>query len=142
MAPTPIDVGISTTTTTGILNYIFSPITASTTITSTSMTDIISVAQGSSGVWFASGNLTIFSSGTPDSFVQLWDGTTTIASGATNVAGSNFYTSLSISGILASPAGNIRLSGFVNTAGASKWVAIRNITGLAADSALTVVRIG
>lgn len=71
------------------------------------------VAQGSSGTWFASGTITILPGSSGEiQHVKLWDGTTVIASAAIHTndstAGGGFPVSLS--GYLASPAGNIRMS--------------------------------
>ncbi len=69
-----------------------------------------SMVQGSTGTWWVSGNVQLDSS-TSDTFrCKLWDGTTVIASAQFyNLAGDGGVNQ-SLSGLLASPAGNIRIS--------------------------------
>lgn len=70
-----------------------------------------SMAQGATGTWLAGGTVTLTStSAGSDQFqCKLWDGTTIIAQTEIgNVA--NEFTQASLSGYLASPAGNIRIS--------------------------------
>lgn len=72
-----------------------------------------SIAQGTSGTWFASGTVTLTdTSGSATTFFcRLWDGTTVIASSnATLTANANFQVSVALSGFIASPAGNLRIS--------------------------------
>jgi hypothetical protein len=69
-----------------------------------------SVAQGTSGTWFASGTLTLATTGTNDTIrCKLWDGTTIISSTVT-LSTTGQYTSLALSGYLTSPAANIKIS--------------------------------
>jgi hypothetical protein len=70
-----------------------------------------SMAQGTSGTWFASGTVTIAPASNPtDNEVKLWDGATVIASTHVTTGTSFFATQVHLAGILASPAGNIRIS--------------------------------
>jgi hypothetical protein len=72
-----------------------------------------SMAQGSTGTWFASGTVTLqTAAGAGADFMRckLWDGTTIIQSSATAAVAGNGNVSLSLSGILTSPAGNIKIS--------------------------------
>lgn len=71
-----------------------------------------SVAQGSTGTWFASGSVTIKDTGVGGGlfFYKLWDGTSVIASGSVTTANASQLVTVSLSGYLASPAGNIRMS--------------------------------
>jgi hypothetical protein len=99
-----------------------------------------SVAQGTVGTWFASGTITVIDTAAgPDAFdVKLWDGTTVIAS--TRVAASqNFAATATLSGVIASPAANIRISvkDATNTTGAIKF----NLTGNSKDSTVSAYRI-
>lgn len=141
---TPIGSGqinLSTTTTTGFLTYLTKATTADITISTTSYTDGPSVSQGSSGTWLASGTITLESSVAASlTFLQLWDGTTTIASCETNIAGLLDATSASLSGVISSPAGNLRISGRVNSGGSA--IMRFNNSGLSADCTLTAIRIG
>lgn len=98
-----------------------------------------SVAQGSVGKWFVSGTVTLYDPTLTNYVVKLWDGTTLIASAElTTPAG--YYASASLSGFIASPAGNLRISvrDQVNTTGKI----IYNISTLAKDSTITAIRIG
>ena len=79
-------------------------------------------------------------SGLSDFDVKLWDGTTVIAS----VHGENVspnYGAFSLSGIIASPAGNLRISVAADVGG-SKCVMYYNASGFSADCTITAVRIG
>lgn len=99
------------------------PITSSTAVnslaTNVSLTntslyfDGPSVAQGSSGTWFASGTITAqdTSAGSGQIQCKLWDGTTVIA-GPNNMFGDPTagYVTIALSGLLAAPAANIKIS--------------------------------
>jgi hypothetical protein len=97
------------------------------------------VAQGTSGTWFASGTVTLTDvTGIGVFFCKLWDGTTVISSNALT-ANVNTPMSLSLSGQIASPAGNIRISCIdSNTAGGK---ILFNQSGNSKDSTITVFRI-
>lgn len=70
-----------------------------------------STSQGSSGTWFVIGKVTVRDTSAAASFlVKLWDGTTTIDSAVINSSGANLYTCCTLFGIIASPAGNLRVS--------------------------------
>lgn len=102
-----------------------------------------SVAQGTTGTWFASGTVTLNDTGASASnfYAKLWDGTTVISSANTvHVATANLRTTISLSGVLASPAANIRISvrNLDSTAGVIEF----NRTGNSKDSTLTALRIG
>lgn len=100
-----------------------------------------SVAQGTTGTWFASGTVTLVSAPNTDQiFCKLWDGTTVIASSAAIVfSTANNWVSASLSGYLASPAGNIRISckDISNTAALIKF----NASGNSKDSTLSAIRV-
>lgn len=100
------------------------------------------VAQGSTGTWFASGTVVYKNASDAGTLsVKLWDGTTVIASAFCNTAGLSLTQGvpISLSGYLASPAGNIRIS--VNDArGTSGFIAF-NSSGNSKDSTLSVYRI-
>lgn len=98
------------------------------------------VAQGTSGTWLATGTVTLLDTvGSSDMYCKLWDGTTVIASGYTNVFAAFAGSTISLSGIITNPAGNIRMDCRDNTrtTGLIKF----NSTGNSKDSTLTVVRI-
>ena len=99
-----------------------------------------STAQGTSGTWFASGTVTLVDTVQAGSFVaKLWDGTTVIASAWINSAGANAPTQISLSGVITSPAANIRIS--VKDSAATSGKIVFNQTGNSKDSTLTVLRI-
>lgn len=99
------------------------------------------VAQGTAGTWFASGTVSVTdTAGAANINVKLWDGTTVIASAAAFVPSVNANISISLSGYIASPAGNIRMSVNDNTStsGAIKF----NASGNSKDSTVSAIRIG
>lgn len=100
-----------------------------------------SVAQGSTGTWFASGTVTLIeTSASPVFDVKLWDGTTVVASTEFKgtASGGNAYT-VSLSGYLASPAGNLRISVKDQTSTGGK-IAF-NQSGNSKDSTISAYRI-
>ncbi len=102
-------ISISTTTTTGFLTYLTKTSTANVSMASSAT--IVQVTQGSSGTWLAMGTVTFNSGGGAPVFVaSLWDGTTLIALSVTPQPTSSSAT-VSLSGVISSPAGNIRIDG-------------------------------
>jgi hypothetical protein len=100
-----------------------------------------SVAQGTSGTWFASGTVILTAGASANAFfVKLWDGTTVIASTATQASPGGAYTTATLSGVLTSPAGNIRISARDITATDGKLV--YNQTSTSKDCTITAIRIG
>jgi hypothetical protein len=70
-----------------------------------------SVAQGTSGTWFASGQATVASSTAGDNIIcKLWDGTTVIDVSNANITSVGNTMEIHLSGALATPAGNIKIS--------------------------------
>lgn len=100
------------------------------------------VAQGSSGTWFVSGTVTVLDGAGAAAFqAKLWDGTTVIASGYLNIqAAANQNGTISLSGVITSPAGNLRISVKDSTSASGKI--IFNQSGNSKDSTITAVRIG
>lgn len=97
-----------------------------------------SVAQGTSGTWYASGTVVV-TSATADNFgAKLWDGTTVIDVAVGSITAGGFA-ALSVSGYISSPAGNIRISArdYSTTSGIMKF----NASGLSKDSTISVVRV-
>jgi hypothetical protein len=97
-----------------------------------------SVAQGVSGTWFASGTVTLNDTAAATFYCKLWDGTTVISSAAAQITAAA-TTKISLSGVLATPAGNIRISCKDITATTGK-IAF-NTTGNSKDSTVTAMRI-
>jgi hypothetical protein len=98
-----------------------------------------SVAQGSSGTWFASGTVTLTDTSAAGMRVKLWDGSTIIAS-ANASCPANSTVAVSLSGFLASPAGNLTISvrDITNTTGKILF----NMSANSMDSTITAIRIG
>lgn len=100
-----------------------------------------SVAQGTVGRWRAYGTVGLQDSSGSASrmIVKLWDGTTVIASGQTSIATTAVGTNMSLSGYIASPAGNLRLS--VKDATTTSGAIAYNASGNSKDSFITVERL-
>lgn len=100
------------------------------------------VAQGTVGTWFVSGTVTVNDTAGVARFnVKLWDGTTVIASArAVQFSGDSTGTSVSLSGYITSPAGNLRIS--VNDGTSTNGAILFNASGNSKDSTLTAIRIG
>lgn len=99
-----------------------------------------SVAQGTTGVWFASGGVTLGDSAGAANFAcKLWDGTTVIDSRFTSISATASAAPMSLSGYITSPAANIRIScrDITSTSGSIKF----NSSGNSKDSTVTAVRI-
>lgn len=98
------------------------------------------VSQGTAGTWFASGTVTMLdTTGSSQFYAKLWDGTTVIASGAANSAGASGVVSIALSGYLASPAADIRIS--VRDISNATGSILYNQTGTSKDSTLSAIRI-
>lgn len=99
-----------------------------------------SMAQGTSGTWFASGSATLTDSGGGGFFqCKLWDGTTVISSGVVPVAAASTAV-MTLSGILATPAANIRIS--CKDASTTTGKILFNNTGTSKDATIYGFRIG
>lgn len=70
-----------------------------------------SVAQGTVGTWFASGQVVVYdTAGAAQIIAKLWDGTTVIDEANINIGAANLAAVIHLSGRLATPAGNLRIS--------------------------------
>lgn len=99
-----------------------------------------STAQGTTGTWFASGTVTLNdTTGAAKFSCKLWDGTTVIAASVETSGGANFRVTMSLSGYLASPAANIKIS--CNDASSTSGAILFNDTGTSKDSTLSVLRV-
>jgi len=99
-----------------------------------------SVAQGTSGAWLATGQATVTdTAGVAVIDCKLWDGTTVIDSAAQSISAASQLEVVHLSGVLASPAANLRISckDISSTSGIIRF----NSSGNSKDSTLTVVRI-
>lgn len=100
-----------------------------------------SVAQGSSGTWYVSGTVTLRDTAGAAAFVvKLWDGATTIDSKYTVTTAALNHITVSLSGFITSPAGNLRIS--AKDISSTSGVIIFNSSGESKDSTITAVRIG
>ena len=98
------------------------------------------VAQGTAGTWFVSGNVSCQdTSGTATFDAKLWDGATVIASGPQQTVAINSRAVISLSGVISSPVGNLRISvrGETTTSGRLLY----NYTATGKDSTIAGVRI-
>lgn len=96
----------------GGLNAITVSLGADVNLTATGVyVDGPSIAQGSTGTWSVSGSVTLLDTSALATFsCKLWDGTTVIASGSATTQGASLPVVMSLSGFLATPAGNLRIS--------------------------------
>ena len=117
--------------------------TANIGISNATFTAGPSVAQGTVGIWFATGTVTLVDTAAPQDFSAiLWDGTTIIDSAYTGSAGAGYFITVTLSGVASGPAGNLRI-GVKTTAAttATSFFGFNN-SGESKDSSLTAVRIG
>jgi hypothetical protein len=99
-----------------------------------------SIAQGTSGTWFVSGQVSCTdTAGAAGLYAKLWDGTTVIASAASRISGANQNTTVSLSGYITNPAGNLRISCRDTTS--TSGVILFNNSGLSKDSTITAIRV-
>ena len=100
-----------------------------------------SVAQGTVGTWFASGTVTLQdpTNANASFYCKLWDGTTLINSAAIIVSTIAANGSVSLSGFISAPAGNLRIS--VREVSATTGKILFNFTGNSKDSNITAYRI-
>jgi hypothetical protein len=98
-----------------------------------------SVAQGTTGTWWAAGTVTLSDTAAATFYCKLWDtGAIIMASGVAQITAAG-NTTMSLAGYVSSPAGNITIScRDITTANGN----IRfNISGNSRDSTLNVMRI-
>lgn len=99
-----------------------------------------SVAQGTTGTWFASGTITVQdTAGAASILVKLWDGTTVIASTTNSTIAANNVFVVALSGFIASPAGNIRISAKDTSSTSGKILANASLNSK--DSTVTAFRV-
>lgn len=99
-----------------------------------------SMAQGTTGTWLVSGSVTVNDgSGAATIYCKLWDGTTVINSGVTTVSATSSGSTIALSGILASPAANIRIS--CRDVTSTNGRIFFNSTGTSRDGVISGIRI-
>ncbi len=101
-----------------------------------------SIAQGAAGTWWVSGNVTLADGNGAAFFdVLLWDGATVIASTRAWTAAVNGIVSVSLSGFITAPAGNLRISVADITSTLGIIYANVNASGVNHDSTISAFRI-
>jgi len=99
-----------------------------------------SMAQGTSGTWLVTGYVTVRDTSAAAGFdVALNDGTTNYATGRGATVGSGSSTVITLTAIVTSPAGNLRMS--VRDVGSTNGLIQFNATGNNKDSAIYGIRI-
>ena len=99
------------------------------------------IPQGTVGIWFASGTVTLTDTAVQAAFqVKLWDGTSLISSTRVKLPVIDQAMSVTLSGYISAPAGNIRIS--VCDLSATTGVILYNQSTLTKDSTITAIRIG
>lgn len=98
-----------------------------------------SMAQGTSGTWWASGTVTLLDTALATMVCKLWDGTNAPVATAVATGQANIRVTISLSGVVANPAGNIRISCQDGTNTTGKI--IFNASGLSKDSTISGYRI-
>lgn len=140
-------------TTTGTISLLSSVGTVSlTTLTNSISSDVAlsntanffdgpSVAQGTSGVWLAVGNVGVTdTAGAANIIAKMWDGTTVVDAGSLFMSLANVHGTISLSGILTNPSSNIKIS--CKDITSVSGLITSNFSGTSKDSTLTAVRIG
>ncbi len=135
-------VGItSTSTSNAFLAFVNNSLGSPVNLSSTATTFLgPTVSQGTSGTWFVSGTVGITDTGGSNfTYAKLWDGTTIIDSGVARIAALGSQVTVSLSGVISAPVGNINISCNSNSA---TGVIAASFFGYAKDSTLTAIRIG
>lgn len=98
------------------------------------------IAQGTSGTWFVSGTVSLQDTAAAADFhVKLWDGTTVIASAIVSSSAINTKAVCALSGYLAAPAANLRIS--AKDASSTSGKILFNATSNSKDSTITAIRV-
>ncbi len=127
-----------TATTTGFLTYLTNSTTVDKDIAAAGFTTGPTVAQGSSGIWFAVGTSDVICAAGNSNFVTLLsDGTNTYSAVEAATINSASMLTMTVSGVVSAPAGNLRLLVFT---GGSSGI-LKGSTGVA-SSHITAIRIG
>jgi len=99
-----------------------------------------SIAQGTSGTWFVSGSVNITdTAGAAAYIIKLHDGTTTISSTTETGESANNLRTVTLSGFIQSPAGNLRIS--VRDTSSTSGKILFNQSGFSKDSTISAIRI-
>lgn len=100
-----------------------------------------SVAQGAAGTWFVTGTVTLTDNTSANAALtaKLWDGTSVIASAVSQNSSGTGFVSISLSGFITNPAGNLRIS--VKDPLTTNGRILFNQSGNSKDSTITAIRI-
>ncbi len=144
---TPIgsgQIGISTTTTTGFLTFVTSTTTLNLAGASTATTlDVAFVSQGSSGTWLATAFISATdTAGASAVSFKLWDGVTIIGAGICRPPAISAFNTVSVTGVISNPVGNIKLSVNSNTTTYQIQAGLTGNTTYFPNTAITAIRIG
>jgi hypothetical protein len=91
-----------------VTNSLGAPVTMTT---QNVVVDGPSVSQGTVGTWIVTGGVSLSGASANQILVcKLWDGTTLISSGVAVPTSTGVVSSMHLSGVLATPAGNLRIS--------------------------------
>lgn len=140
-APATTATILTTSNASGTISSVTNSLGADVNLNASTYTDGPSVGQGTSGTWMATGDVTFTDTGVaPNVKCKLWDGTTIIDSRQVGGFGTaNVIDSMHLSGVLASPAANIRIS-CIDSSGTTGVLKF-NSSGNSKDSTLTAIRI-
>lgn len=121
------------------LSDITNSLGANVTLNSSTYTDGPSVAQGSTGTWLVVGKVDLMdTAGGSSPSCKLWDGATVIDSAKLTLPAANEPNVIPLSGYLASPAGNLRISCIGQNSTTSMEF---NLSGNSKDSTISAIRI-
>lgn len=99
-----------------------------------------SVSVGAIGTWLVTGSIVVLdSSGGATITAKLWDGTTVISSGIFITQAASQSGQIALSGVIASPVGNLKIS--ARDTSTTQGSIVINSSGSTKDSVLTAVRI-
>lgn len=98
-----------------------------------------SIAQGTTGTWWVSGTVTLTDTIAANFHAKLWDGTTVIDSTEVTSGGGGFLATISLSGWIASPAANLKIS--CKDSSSVNGKILFNQTGNSKDSTISAFRI-
>lgn len=99
-----------------------------------------SIAQGTTGTWFASGTVSLVDTASAAQFlVKLWDGTSVIAAGILQTPGAGSFGAVHVSGFIVNPVGNIRIS--VRDQTATTGSIQFNVGGNSKDATVSAIRV-
>lgn len=127
-----------------LLTSVTASLASSVNLSTAAFTDGPSVTAGSSGTWLVIGNICFNTAANPTVLLKLWDGTSVIAQTVFTATAGNIIDN-ELSGVITTPAGNLKLSGQIAVAGGTGgFLAISGVGVSSSTNAsnITAVRIG